>query len=160
MGGFAGDRWRELSPYLDLALDLEGEARSAWLQELRSRDRPLADEMQLLLEAKQAIDQEQFLEHATVLAPNLGSLAGQTLGAYTLETPLGQGGMGSVWLARRSDGRFEGKVAVKLLNAALIGRVGEERFRREGSILARLTHPHDRRRRIPSWSTLSRSGAR
>ena len=50
--------------------------------------------------------------------------------------------MGSVWLARRSDGRFEGSAAVKLLNPSLVGRAGEERFRREGSILARLTHPH------------------
>ena len=50
--------------------------------------------------------------------------------------------MGSVWLAQRSDGRFEGRVAVKLLNASLVGRAGGERFRREGSILARLVHPH------------------
>jgi serine/threonine-protein kinase len=50
--------------------------------------------------------------------------------------------MGTVWLARRSDGRFEGTVAVKFLNTALIGRAGEQRFRREGNILARLTHPH------------------
>src|SRR4030095_12509997 len=49
---------------------------------------------------------------------------------------------GSVWLAKRSDGRFEGRAAVKLLNASLVGRAGEERFRREGSILARLAHPH------------------
>ncbi len=64
------------------------------------------------------------------------------LGAYTLETPLGQGGMGSVWLARRSDGRYEGRAAVKLLNAALVGRPAEQRFVREGSVLARLRHPH------------------
>ena len=32
--------------------------------------------------------------------------------------------MGSVWLARRSDGRFEGKVAIKFFNAALIGQAG------------------------------------
>ncbi len=50
--------------------------------------------------------------------------------------------MGSVWLARRSDGRYEGKVAIKFLNAALVGRAGEERFRREGSILARLADPN------------------
>ena len=50
--------------------------------------------------------------------------------------------MGSVWLAERCDGRFEGRAAVKLLNIALMGRAGEERFRREGNILARLTHPH------------------
>src|SRR5262249_10838217 len=52
------------------------------------------------------------------------------------------GGMGSVWLAERCDGRFEGRAAVKLLNIALMGRAGEERFRREGHILARLDHPH------------------
>src|SRR4030095_11388955 len=70
------------------------------------------------------------------------SLVGQTLGVYTLEAPLGQGGMGSVWRARRNDGRFESTVAIKLLNAALIGHAGEQRFRREGNILARLAHPN------------------
>ena len=48
--------------------------------------------------------------------------------------------MGSVWLAERCDGRFEGRAAVKLLNIALMGRAGEERFRREG------THPRPRSR--------------
>ncbi|HEY6148655.1 MAG TPA: serine/threonine-protein kinase, partial [Thermoanaerobaculia bacterium] len=60
----------------------------------------------------------------------------------TLVSPIGQGGMGSVWLARRSDGRYEGQAAVKLLNFSLVGRSGEARFEREGSILARLTHPN------------------
>lgn len=49
--------------------------------------------------------------------------------------------MGHVWLARRCDGRFEGVVAIKLLNVALLGRAGAARFRREGRILARLQHP-------------------
>src|SRR6185369_15115861 len=63
------------------------------------------------------------------------------VGAYRLVSPIGYGGMGTVWLASRSDGRFQGQVALKLLNAALVGRGGEERFKREGTILARLTHP-------------------
>jgi serine/threonine-protein kinase len=71
---------------------------------------------------------------------NSESLVGQTLGAYTLGAIIGRGGMGSVWLAHRSDGRFEGKVAVKLLNIALLGHGGEERFRREGRVLAKLAH--------------------
>src|SRR5947209_16457739 len=50
--------------------------------------------------------------------------------------------MGTVWLAQRSDGRFEGRAALKFLNAAYVGQAGGERFRREGSILARLAHPH------------------
>ena len=33
-------------------------------------------------------------------------------------------------------------VAVKLLNLAVFDRLGEGRFRREGTLLARLSHPH------------------
>jgi serine/threonine-protein kinase len=47
-----------------------------------------------------------------------------------------------VWLANRSDGRYEGSVAVKLLNLALLDPVGSERFRREGTALASLAHPN------------------
>ena len=56
-------------------------------------------------------------------------LAGTVVGAYRLVSLIGQGGMGTVWLAERCDGRFEGRAAVKLLNAALVGRAGEARFR-------------------------------
>jgi tetratricopeptide (TPR) repeat protein len=50
--------------------------------------------------------------------------------------------MGTVWLAERSDGRFERKVAVKFPHISLGGRGGEERFKREGSIVGRLAHPN------------------
>ncbi len=68
-------------------------------------------------------------------------LAGLQIGPYVLERMVGEGGMGSVWLARRADGRFEGRAAVKLLNLSLLSNTGQERFRREGSALARLAHP-------------------
>ena len=68
--------------------------------------------------------------------------AGTVIGPYTLDVPLGAGGMGSVWHARRTDGRFEGAVAVKLLHLAALDAGGAERFRREGTLLARLSHPH------------------
>jgi serine/threonine-protein kinase len=61
--------------------------------------------------------------------PPEASLAGQIVGSYTLISPIGHGGMGTVWLARRSDGRFEGRAAVKFRNAVLVGRAGGERFR-------------------------------
>lgn len=48
--------------------------------------------------------------------------------------------MGAVWLAERSDGRFQRRAAVKFLSLALAGRGGEQRFKREGSILGRLAH--------------------
>src|SRR5882672_5745810 len=121
---------------------MSNEDRAAWLSSLQVEDPALAADLQLLLEEQKAVDEVGFLEQRPSLLTDQTSLAGLRLGAYILESPLGQGGMGIVWLARRSDGRFEGKVAIKLLNAALIGRGGEARFRREGSILGRITHPH------------------
>src|SRR5690242_2801037 len=130
------DRWRELEPLLDHALELPAEECASWLDELRTTSPALAEELALLLSGESIADRRGFL------AEPLGSgLEGVELGAYTLERPLGQGGMGSVWLARRTDGRFEGRAAVKLLNLALVSPAGQARFRREGSVLARLTHP-------------------
>jgi eukaryotic-like serine/threonine-protein kinase len=138
------DRWRALSPYLDEALGVRTRNRGAWLESIFARDAGLARELQKLLAASDVIQGSRFLEEPVSLAPAAltPSLGGQTIGAYRLVSPIGQGGMGSVWLAERCDGRFEAHVAVKLLNIALIGRAGEQRFRREGSILARLTHPN------------------
>lgn len=50
--------------------------------------------------------------------------------------------MGEVWLAVRSDGRFEGKCALKFLDASVTSPKLADRFRREGQLLARLTHPN------------------
>ncbi|HEU0198893.1 MAG TPA: serine/threonine-protein kinase, partial [Burkholderiaceae bacterium] len=135
------ERWAQVSPLLDELLDLERHARDVRLAELRHGDPELADELVALLTQQSQIERKNFLAGSALGALD-APLAGQTMGAYTLERPLGAGGMGSVWLARRSDGRYEGQVAVKLLNLALLARGGEERFAREGSLLARLTHPN------------------
>ncbi|HKD18578.1 MAG TPA: protein kinase [Thermoanaerobaculia bacterium] len=142
MAELTPDRWRRLSPFFDRMLDLPPHDRGAYLEELRARDATLADDVEALLNAHRDASREAFLEGSADSGAEPATLAGQTIGAYTLMSPIGQGGMGSVWLARRSDGRFEGTAAVKLLNASLVGRVGEQRFRREGNILARLAHPH------------------
>jgi eukaryotic-like serine/threonine-protein kinase len=132
-------RWTVLSSHLDEALDQPSSERAAWLERLRARDSALADEIEALLADHDRAEEEGFLARAP--EPR-STLAGQALGAYTLREQIGRGGMGSVWLAERSDGRYEGVVAVKLLNASLIGLDAENRFRREGRILARLRHPH------------------
>jgi eukaryotic-like serine/threonine-protein kinase len=136
------DRWRVVSPHLDEALELTDPERAAWLARLRLRDPALADDVGAMLQERSMASREAFLADAPSLPHPGASLAGQAFGAYTLVSLIGQGGMGNVWLARRSDGRFEGEAAVKLLNANLVGRAGEERFRREGTFLARLADPH------------------
>jgi hypothetical protein len=130
------NRWRDLEPLLDHALTLPAEERTAWLETLQAHTPELVADLTSLLSGESEADRRGFLAEPPVMG-----LAGLELGAYTLERPLGQGGMGSVWLARRTDGRFEGRAAVKLMNLALLSPTGQERFRREGTVLARLTHP-------------------
>ncbi|MFN8372241.1 MAG: BMP family ABC transporter substrate-binding protein [Anaerolineae bacterium] len=72
---------------------------------------------------------------------NVNDLTGQTIGQYTLRTPLGQGGMGVVYRAWQHG--LEREVAFKILpletdtDTELV-----KRFIREAKIVAKLEHPH------------------
>jgi eukaryotic-like serine/threonine-protein kinase len=135
------ERWKAISPYLDRALEMDQVERETWMASLRKDDPSIADELEGLLRRRDALSEEGFLTAAPV-RPIGPSTAGETIGPYTLISPLGNGGAGTVWLARRSDGRFDGLAAIKLLNPELVGQVGQGRFEREAGILARLSHPH------------------
>lgn len=86
-------------------------------------------------------------EFTTPVAALLGTLAGPELdagtrlGAWMLERKIGEGGMGTVYAARRSDGHFEQAAAVKLLRG-LPSAAALEYLARERQILASLTHPN------------------
>src|SRR2546429_9511618 len=74
---------------------------------------------------------------------NRGDLTGQTLGSCILEKCIGQGGMGTVYLARQA--RPARNVAVKILlpNLVMNSQVYQEflaRFRREADVIAKLEH--------------------
>jgi serine/threonine protein kinase len=121
---------------------LSGEERAAWLADFRTQRSDLFDLLEKLLEEHHALAEEHFLEFQPLRPTNERSSTGQSVGAYRLISPIGEGGMGSVWLAGRNDGRFERQVAVKFLRFALSSQGLVERFKREGSILAQLAHPH------------------
>ncbi len=136
------ERWPELQPWLDAALEADGAAaQAAVLQSLQSQDADLAAQLQALLRSHALAGQEGYLEHGPDRGLFGSPLTGQNLGPWTLQTLIGEGGMGSVWRATRNDGRYAGLAAVKLLNLTLASPARTERFRREGDILARLTHP-------------------
>ena len=142
MSSLSRERWEAVTPYLDQAIDLDDRGRAALFDALDTSAPQVAADLRELLGRASRVRDEGFLETPVVLPLQLPARAGETLGNYTLVSSIGRGGMGTVWLARRSDGRFEGDVAIKLLDTSLIGHAGEERFAREGSFLARLRHPH------------------
>jgi serine/threonine protein kinase len=141
MSTLTPERWLEVGPYLDYLLSLPEAERSAWLDSFQTEKPDLADLLRSLVEEHHAVAAEHFLENRP--APPTGtSLEGQKIGSYTLISLIGQGGMGSVWLAERSDGRFERRVAIKFLHFSVAAHGGVERFRREGRIVGQLAHPH------------------
>ncbi len=67
--------------------------------------------------------------------------AGDVLGVWRLTGEIGQGGMGSVFLAERNDGHFQQRAAVKFLRGLPHPEV-LALFTRERQLLATLTHPN------------------
>ena len=59
---------------------------------------------------------------------------------YRLLGPLGEGGMGSVWLAERQDGEIQQQVAIKFVGS-VYRRAWRDRFLQERQLLASLSHP-------------------
>jgi serine/threonine-protein kinase len=133
--------WARLSPLLDEALDLLPLERVAWLAALRVRAPEDAAALQTLLERHEAAGRDSFLTGSAHAGAAVVA-AGHRVGSWTIEAPLGEGGMGSVWLARRSDGRHDGQAAIKLMHGRLHSAQATQRFEREGRILARLENPH------------------
>jgi serine/threonine-protein kinase len=135
-----GDRWTVLSPLLDELLELGEDARALRLSEIETSDPELAAELKKLI----ALEGERpdFLAQPIVDGAVYSPQPGQQVGPYRMVMPLGEGGMGQVWLAVRADGLYERRVALKLLRPGLGDAGLRARFTRERQILARLGHAH------------------
>ncbi|KFN50604.1 serine/threonine-protein kinase [Arenimonas composti] len=133
-------RWSTLSALLDELLELEPDRRAARLAAIAAQDPDSAAELERML----ALDDERpdFLSQSVVDANAFAPQPGQQIGPYRLERPLGEGGMGQVWLASRADGLYNRRVALKLLRPGLGDAGLRNRFNRERQILARLGHAH------------------
>jgi eukaryotic-like serine/threonine-protein kinase len=138
-----GEDWRRVNEHLDRVLDMSEPEAGRYVAELMRADPSTAILLAGLLSARGSRTYDEFLSGPgpTPIAPS-SHLIGQRVGPYLIEAEVGHGGMGSVWRARRADGRFEGTVAVKFLRAAWLGSAGEQRFKLEGRLLAKLDHPN------------------
>ena len=138
----SNEKWQQLSQLLDQVLDLEERERVPWLEVLAKKDPEMAERVSAALAARERKGFTGFLAGSVVELGGIGesTLVGRQVGPYVVDAEIGRGGMGSVWKAHRTDGRYEGVVAIKFVHAAWIGREGEQRFRTEGNLLGRLDH--------------------
>jgi tetratricopeptide (TPR) repeat protein len=138
-------RWQRIEELFDSTLAAPEDERRAHLEQACAGDDDLRAEVESLLAS--ATDAARSLR--TVVEGAAGRLAaeattaqlGRRLGAYRLETLLGEGGMGAVYLATRDDAEYDRRVAIKILRQGLPAADAVARFRDERQILAALDHP-------------------
>jgi eukaryotic-like serine/threonine-protein kinase len=142
--------WQRVNEIVVEALELAPEQRSAFLDE-QCRDAPsVRREAESLLaaegDAANFLDSPAVENYATFFESSereeAEALLGQKVGNYRIIGELGHGGMGAVYLAERSDGKFEQRVALKLLKREMNTTALRKHFEQERKILAALQHPN------------------
>ena len=124
------------------ALNFEGDA-SQFVEELHEDNETKLEVLSLCDAARLA---DGFLSRSPVhhIADKTSfeiDLIGGRLGAYQLVEKLGEGGMGTVYLAKRADGQYHQKAAIKLLSHCFHANAVRQ-FKSERQILANLNHPN------------------
>lgn len=142
--------WVRLRRLLDEAMELPAAARAAWLAALPAEHAPLRSRLESLLAHA---DDSLAVPDATATGRRFGSLPRLApvdevpplppdAGPYRAIRLLGEGGMGRVWLAERTDMLQGRPVALKLPNAFSRHPDLAERMAQEREILAVLDHPN------------------
>src|SRR5688572_24697473 len=141
---FLPDRWNELAPLLDAALEHEPHERAAFLDRACGSDVELRAELEMLLaecaRSDRLFESGAVERFAALLAEPPGRVPELVAERYQVGREIGVGGMATVYLAR--DLKHERDVALKVLRADLSAILGAERFLAEVRITAKLQHPH------------------
>lgn len=140
------ENWKIVKELLHEVLPLDAANRKKFLD-----DSGINNEVRTEVESLLAFEEEsEDLMHLSAVEfskdffdeENQSALIGQSIGVYRIVRELGYGGMGAVYLAERIDGKFEQKVALKLLKREMNTSALRRRFQQEREILASLEHPN------------------
>ena len=140
------ERWKQVNDLFQLAVERGPEERATFLDEACRDDEGIRREVESLLTSYERA--ENFIESpAFEVAPELlidertNALVGKLIGHYRIESLIGVGGMGEVYLAR--DERLGRKAALKLLPRSLTTDETQlSRFKNEARTASALNHPN------------------
>jgi eukaryotic-like serine/threonine-protein kinase len=138
-------RWERIKDLLHQAMQLDPDQRARFLDDTC----PPSDSCRAEVDSLLAADEDarsSFLQGSTPmsgfeLALDVGLSPGDLFeGRFRLIEPLGEGGMGQVWLAEQTV-PVRRQVALKLIKAGMYDQSVMQRFRSERQSLAMMDHP-------------------
>ncbi len=140
------EKWKKVKEILAEVLELEAHERQNYLNDSEISAEIRAEVQSLITFDK---DSEDLMNLSAVEftkdffdEDEKNTIFGQNFGIYRVIGELGYGGMGAVYLAERTDGKFEQRVALKLLKREMNTAALRRRFQQEREILASLEHPN------------------
>lgn len=140
------ERWQQINELYHDALELDANGQATFLIQACAGDAELRDEVESLIashdQARSFIAEPALKVAARVLVEDqVTSLVGRRFSHYRIESLLGVGGMGEVYLAE--DTSLDRKVALKLLPAHFTNDAERlRRFEREARAASALNHPN------------------
>jgi eukaryotic-like serine/threonine-protein kinase len=137
------ERWERVQMLFHEAADMPREEQLSYLQRACD-DASMVNDVQAMLaedaRGNSLLDREMAeVAHEILREPVNASLPKQNFGPFKIKRPLGEGGMGIVYLAERPD--LGNLVAIKVLRDAWLSPARRERFASEQRTLAQLNHP-------------------
>src|SRR5688572_28035541 len=141
------EKWQRVKQIFHSAFEMPTVEREIFVSD------ECGDDWMMLAEAKslfEAHSESESLFESPALASvsdmvedtTLPSRVGQVVGAYQIESEIGRGGMGAVYLATRAYSAYDKKVVIKLIQPGFDTDEIVLRFRYERQILAGLEHPN------------------
>ena len=144
LGSLSRERWQQIEPLLDAALELEPGERTAFLDKACRGDPSLRADLRSLIAACELgttiLATPAAITYAPLLADDASEMPNLLGNRYRIVREIGRGGMATVYLA--NDPKHGRQVAVKALHSDVARMIGRERFAREIEIAASLSHPH------------------
>ena len=120
--------------------------RAAYLDQACAGNQELRQRVEALLKAHQEAGsflEQQFTAapNATPATPRIAEGPGTTIGHYTLLEKIGEGGMGTVFMAQQAE-PVKRVVAVKIVKPGMDSQAVLSRFEAERQVLAMMDHPN------------------
>jgi len=145
------DRWQRIKEIFQAAQEKTAAERTDFLDRICGDDTSIREEVEALLTADASNDSDHFLDTpafelgAELIAGDTNETiefaSGQKIGRYTILSPLGEGGMGQIYLAQ--DDQLGRKVALKFIAREFATNPRRVvRFEQEAIAVSSLNHPN------------------